>query len=62
MPVADHVVVFGEVFRVTTGNSARPRPLVYGMREYWSLAHTGAAPHLTPLPGYPSNSDPERKK
>jgi flavin reductase (DIM6/NTAB) family NADH-FMN oxidoreductase RutF len=60
--VADHVVVFGEVFRVTTGNGARPRPLVYGMREYWSLAQTGAAPRPAPLPGYPSNSDPERKK
>lgn len=48
VPVADHVVVFGEVFRVTTGNDARPRPLVYGMREYWSLAHTGAASRPNP--------------
>lgn len=39
--VGDHVVVFGEVFDVTTADDAPPRPLVYGMREYWSL---GLAP------------------
>ncbi|MGW2422071.1 flavin reductase family protein [Streptomyces sp. NPDC001709] len=59
--VADHVVVFGEVFRVTAEDDARPRPLVYGMREYWSLGHTGAAPeHLAPLLGPSANPDTER--
>ncbi|GAA1926026.1 flavin reductase family protein [Streptantibioticus ferralitis] len=61
--VADHVVVFGEVFRVTTEDDARPRPLVYGMREYWSLGHTGAAPqHCAPSPGEPSDSDTETSR
>ncbi|MFE1199508.1 flavin reductase family protein [Streptomyces olivaceoviridis] len=62
VPFADHVVVFGEVFRVTTGNDAWPRPLVYGMHEYWSLAHSGAAPQPVSLPGRPSNPDTERNR
>lgn len=58
--VADHVVVFGEIFRVTTDDDTRPRPLVYGMREYWSLGSTGAVPeHCAPQPGEPSDSDTE---
>ncbi|GHH10584.1 flavin reductase family protein [Streptomyces rubradiris] len=60
VPVADHVVVFGEVFGVT-GKDAPPHPLVYGMREYWSLAHTGDAHHAAARPGKASTSDPERK-
>ncbi|MEU0934430.1 flavin reductase family protein [Embleya sp. NPDC005971] len=40
--VADHVVVFGEVVKVSTAGDVLPRPLVYGMREYWSLTPGGA--------------------
>ncbi|MGW2642495.1 flavin reductase family protein [Streptomyces sp. NPDC001348] len=61
--VGDHVVVFGEVFRVTAEDDERPRPLVYGMREYWSLGHTGAAPDdATPLSGPSATPDTERYK
>lgn len=42
--IADHIVVFGEVFRVTRQDTAQARPLVYGMREYWSLGRSGAVP------------------
>lgn len=35
--VGDHVVVFGEVFHVRTLEPEPPDPLVYGLRDYWSL-------------------------
>lgn len=61
--VADHVVVLGEVFRVTTENDARPRPLVYGMREYWSLGRPGAAPeHCALLTAAQSDLDTEASR
>ncbi|NKY24948.1 flavin reductase [Nocardia gamkensis] len=34
LPVRDHVVVFGEVFRVRTFADATPAPLLYGLRSY----------------------------
>ncbi|RKT88975.1 NADH-FMN oxidoreductase RutF, flavin reductase (DIM6/NTAB) family [Saccharopolyspora antimicrobica] len=37
LPVGDHIVVFGEVVDVTTHATLPPRPLLYGMRRYWSL-------------------------
>jgi flavin reductase (DIM6/NTAB) family NADH-FMN oxidoreductase RutF len=37
MNAGDHVVVFGEVFRVNRPESTPPNPLLYGMRKYWSL-------------------------
>jgi len=35
--VGDHVVVFGEVLAVSRTDGGSPRPLLYGMRRYWSL-------------------------
>ncbi|WP_241779681.1 flavin reductase family protein [Streptomyces natalensis] len=35
--VGDHVVVFGEVFQVSTPAGPSPNPLLYGLRSYWSL-------------------------
>jgi flavin reductase (NADH) len=40
LPVGDHVVVFGEVLRVSTLADAPASPLLYGTRRYWSLAST----------------------
>lgn len=37
MHAGDHVVVFGEVFRVSLPQGSPPSPLLYGMRKYWSL-------------------------
>ncbi|MFI6481040.1 flavin reductase family protein [Nonomuraea sp. NPDC050663] len=45
MPVGDHVVVFGEVTGVAAPSMRAPRPLLYGMRRYWSLA---AGPEARP--------------
>ncbi|MBC9727071.1 flavin reductase family protein [Streptomyces sp. TRM68367] len=38
LPVGDHTVVFGEVFRIETYHSGPLRPLLYGLRQYrsWS--------------------------
>ncbi len=44
LPVGDHVVVFGEVVRVTAHAIRPPRPLLYGMRRFWSL-DAGPTPH-----------------
>lgn len=61
--VADHVVVFGEVFRIATDSDTRPHPLVYGMREYWSLGSTSAEPeHRARQSGNPSDSDTETSR
>ncbi|MFE1291249.1 flavin reductase family protein [Streptomyces sp. NPDC058751] len=40
LSVGDHVVVFGEVFRIERHQPAPPRPLLYGLRQYrsWSAA------------------------
>lgn len=37
MNAGDHVVVFGEVFRVNRPAGGPPNPLLYGLRQYWSL-------------------------
>ncbi|MEV5978404.1 flavin reductase family protein [Streptomyces sp. NPDC052114] len=61
--VGDHVVVFGEVFRVTTEDGTQPSPLVYGMREYWSLGSPGAVPeHRGRRPGESSDLDTETSR
>lgn len=58
--VADHVVVFGEVFQVTAEDDIQPHPLVYGMREYWSLGHAGVLPeHCAPSSGDQPDSNTE---
>jgi flavin reductase (DIM6/NTAB) family NADH-FMN oxidoreductase RutF len=38
VPVGDHVVVFGQVYRVELRPPEPPRPLIYGLRRYssWS--------------------------
>jgi flavin reductase (DIM6/NTAB) family NADH-FMN oxidoreductase RutF len=38
MSAGDHMVVFGEVFRVHRTESASSSPLLYGMRKFWSLS------------------------
>ncbi|MFD9887629.1 flavin reductase family protein [Streptomyces alboflavus] len=35
--VGDHTVVFGEVRRIESRQEGPPRPLLYGLRQYWSL-------------------------
>ncbi|MFB9604594.1 flavin reductase family protein [Streptomyces roseofulvus] len=37
LPVGDHVVVFGRVHRVAHHATGPAGPLLYGMRQYWSL-------------------------
>jgi flavin reductase (DIM6/NTAB) family NADH-FMN oxidoreductase RutF len=41
--VGDHIVVFGQVFEVQTHAVTPPSPLLYGMRQYWSLDINSAA-------------------
>lgn len=41
LPVGDHVVVFGEVLRVEARTDGPVSPLLYGMRQYWSLTAPG---------------------
>ncbi|MFE4392421.1 MULTISPECIES: flavin reductase family protein [Streptomycetaceae] len=48
--VADHVVLFGEVYRAAAADDGRPRPLVHGLRAYWSLGGRGALPDAPPDP------------
>jgi len=42
--IGDHVVVFGEVFRVDMAAPDRSNPLLYGMRQYssWTSAHVAS--------------------
>ncbi|MFC5290127.1 flavin reductase family protein [Actinokineospora guangxiensis] len=44
--IGDHTVVFGEVFDIHRVTSDPPDPLLYGLRDYWSLhpSRNGAAP------------------
>lgn len=42
--VGDHVVVFGEVVDVATNRPRPPRPLLYGLRRYWSLTDVPTQP------------------
>jgi len=37
LTVGDHIVVFGEVLHVEALAIRAPGPLLYGMRQYWSL-------------------------
>jgi hypothetical protein len=39
--VADHTVVFAEVFSVTE-RTDDPTPLLYALRDYWSLDEGGS--------------------
>lgn len=41
--IGDHTVVFGEVRRIETRRDDPPRPLLYGLRQYWSLDPAGPA-------------------
>ncbi len=61
--IADHVVVFGEVYSVTAAASLPRRPLVYGMHEYWSLDRPGCA-RVTRVAarGPASHTDTERPR
>ena len=44
--VGDHTVVFGEVFGIHRVRPDPPEPLLYGLRDYWSLpaSRNGPAP------------------
>ncbi|MGI5348307.1 flavin reductase family protein [Streptomyces sp. CA-250714] len=35
--VGDHTVIFGEVQHIEGPHEETPRPLLYGLRQYWSL-------------------------
>lgn len=41
--VGDHTVVFGEVRNIVTRQDGPPRPLLYGLRQYWALDGAGSA-------------------
>ncbi|MFE7116587.1 flavin reductase family protein [Streptomyces sp. NPDC057654] len=43
VPVGDHTVVFGEVFRVSTPTGRSSDPLLYALRSYWSMNQGEAA-------------------
>lgn len=48
MDAGDHVVVFGEVFRVSRPEGTPSSPLLYGLRQYWSLSSCHDT-HCTPI-------------